>query len=61
MVINISTDRYTENSLTYEQVEHDVGYDDVKWAEVDECSSIVATVRFPVSMFVWSAERSLHL
>lgn len=30
MVININTDTCTENSLTYEQVEHDVGYDDVK-------------------------------
>lgn len=48
-------------TLTYKQVEHDVGYDDIERAEIDECSSIVATVSFPVAMFVWGAEWCLHL
>lgn len=51
----------TQKTRTYEQVEHDVGYDDVKGAEVDERSSVVPTVGFPVSMLVWGAERSLNL
>lgn len=47
--------------LTYEQVEHDVSDDDIEGAEVNEGSSVVATVCLPVAMFVWGAERWLHL
>ncbi len=47
--------------LTYEQVEHDVSDDDIEGAKVNEGASIVAAVRFPVAMFVRSAEWRLHL
>lgn len=46
---------------TYEQVEHDVGDDDVEGAEVDQRSSVVPTVRLPVPVFVRGTERSLNL
>lgn len=47
--------------LTYKQVEHNVSYDDIEGAEVNERSSIVATVCLPVSMFVGGAEGGLDL
>lgn len=48
-------------TLTYKQVEHDVGYNDIKRAEVDKCSCVVATVSLPVTMFIWGTEWGLHL
>lgn len=50
-----------EVERTHEQVEHDVGDDDVEGAEVNEGASIVAAVRLPVAMLVRRAERRLHL
>lgn len=47
--------------LTHEQVEHDVSDDDIKGAEVDEGAGVIAAVRLPITMFVWGAERRLHL
>lgn len=47
--------------LTHKQVEHDVSDDDIKGAEVDEGAGVIAAVRLPVTMFVWGAERRLHL
>lgn len=47
--------------LTNEQVQHDVGDDDVERAEVDEGAGVVATIRLPVAVLVWCAERRLYL
>lgn len=49
------------HTLTNKQVEHDVGYDDIERAEVYQSAGVVATVRLPVSKFIWRAERRLHL
>lgn len=48
-------------TLTYEKVEHNVGYNDIERAEVDKRSSVVATVGLPVAMFIRGAEWGLHL
>lgn len=50
-----------EMERTNEQVQHDVGDDDVERAEVDKGAGVVATVRLPVAVLVWGAERSLYL
>lgn len=50
-----------EMERTDEQVQHDVGDDDVERAKVDKRAGIVATVRLPVAVLVWCAERSLYL
>ena len=58
------THTYTHNhphGHTHKQVEHNIRYDDIEGAEVDESASVVAAVRLPVSMHVWGAERGLHL
>lgn len=49
------------NALTNKKVEHDVGYDDVEGAEVDEGAGIVAAVSLPIAVLIRSAEWSLHL
>lgn len=50
-----------EMERTNEQVQHDVGDDDVERAEVNKGAGVVATVRLPVAVLVWCAERRLYL
>lgn len=50
-----------EMERTNEQVQHDVCDDDVERAKVDKGAGVVATVRLPVAMLVWCAERRLYL
>lgn len=48
-------------SLTYKQIQHDVGNDDIKWAEIHESPGIISTVSGPVCVFIWGAEGWLNL
>ena len=60
----LDRDTHTHNhphGHTHKQVEHNIRYDDIEGAEVDEGAGVVAAVRLPVSMHVWSAEGGLHL
>lgn len=50
-----------EMERTNEQIQHDVGDDDVEGAEVDKGTGVVATVCLPVAMLVWRAEWRLYL
>lgn len=48
-------------SLTYKQIQHDVGDDDIEGAEVHQCPRVIATVCGPVCKFIWSAKWRLNL
>lgn len=50
-----------EMEHTNEQVQHDVGNDDVERAEVNKGADVVATVCLPVAVLVWCAEWRLYL
>lgn len=50
-----------EMERTNEQVQHDVGDDDVERTEVNKGTGVVATVRLPVAEHVWRAKRWLYL
>lgn len=47
--------------LTYKQIQHDVGDDDIEWAEVHKCPCVIATVCCPVCKFIWSTKWRLNL
>lgn len=50
-----------EMERTNEQVQHDVGDDDVERAEVNKGTGVVPTIRLPVAVLVWCAEWRLNL